>query len=257
MTEAVLRKGERARRIDPLDSAVLRHEHPDISGYRKHDEIPFDFERRRVSVVLRREAGGESELLLVTKGAPEHVLSICTRYERDGDVQPLDADARARAQATFTALCAAGHRVIAVASRVETEGRAYDKEDEHDLVLAGFLGFADPVREDAEAVLAALRTAGIEVKVLTGDSELVARHVCERVGLRAAHVMLGADVDKLSDPALAHRAERTAVFARLSPVQKDRVIHALRSRGHVVGFLGDGINDAPSLRAADVGSSGR
>lgn len=244
---AVLRKAK----LNPLDAAVLVHEHPDISGFRKVDEVPFDFERRRVSVVVARGA----ELLLVTKGAPEHVLSIAASLEVEGEVVPLDDDARARATAAFQRLGAEGFRVLAVAYASLPERAAYTKADETRVTLAGYIAFVDPPREDAREVLTALRREGIRVKILTGDSELVAAHVCERVGLRAGHILLGTDVDALSDPALAHQAERTQVFARVSPEQKNRILRALKLRGHVVGFLGDGINDAPSLHAADVGIS--
>jgi Mg2+-importing ATPase len=244
---AVLAKSK----IDPLDAAVLQHEHPDISGYEKLDEIPFDFERRRVSVVAKRDG----EILLVTKGAPEHVLAIATRMEVAGKEIVLDEAARARCTSTFAALGEKGYRVLAVGwARPETKPR-YTKADEHDLVLAGFIAFVDPPREDAAKVLAALRREGIRVKILTGDSDLVAAHVCERVGVHAKHVLTGRDIDAMSDPALVQRAERAHVFARVSPAQKTRIVRALQATGHVVGFLGDGINDAPSLHAADVGIS--
>mgnify|MGYP000983255951 CR=1 FL=1 len=239
------------RRVDPLDVAVLRHEHPDIHGFEKIDEIPFDFERRRVSVVVARDG----ETLLVTKGAPEHVLDVACSYE-DGDrIVAMDDAARARCRATFERLSARGLRVLGVAWRSLAHRGSIDKSAEADLVLAGFLAFADPPREDAGEVIASLQHEGVHVKVLTGDSEIIATEVCARVGLSTKHVLTGRDMDAMTDPALAHRAERTQVFARVTPAQKSRILRALRSRGHVVGFLGDGINDAPSLHAADVGIS--
>ena len=247
MDAALLEKA----RLDPLDSAVLRHEHPDISGFSKLDEIPFDFERRRVSVVVER-AG---ERRLVTKGAPEQMLEVATRIEVAGELRPLDAAALAQARATYAELGREGYRVLAVAWRDAGTGPAWSTTDERELVLVGFLAFADPPRPDAKRLLAELRKEGVQVKILTGDSDLVLAHVCAEVGLSMRHALLGKDIDKMSDPALAHRAERTHVFARLSPAQKSRVLRALKSRGHVVGFLGDGINDAPSLHAADVGIS--
>jgi len=240
-----------AHRLDPLDSAVLRHAHPDVSGYTKIDEIPFDFERRRVSIVARHDG----ETILVTKGAPEHVLAVASMIERDGAVRPLDAGARAACEATFRELGASGYRVLAVAYAPSTKRDGFTREDERDLIVAGFLAFVDPPRDDARDVLRALEREGIHVKILTGDSELVAAHICEAVGIPTKHVLLGSDIDKLTEPALAHRAERAHVFARLTPAQKSRVLRALRSRGHVVGYIGDGINDAPSLHAADVGIS--
>jgi Mg2+-importing ATPase len=245
--EAVLRKS----RIDPLDSAVLRHEHPDISGYTKVDEVPFDFERRRVSVVAERPDGR----LLVTKGAPEHVIDISTTYEDDRTVLPFTTEARQRAMTTIGDLCGQGYRVLAVAYRPIVSEATFSKADEHDMTLAGFVAFADPPREDAGEIVAALKREGVQIKVLTGDSDLVAKHICDHVGLDTAEVMLGSDVEKLTDPALGQRAERTDIFARVSPAQKNRILRALKVRGHVVGFLGDGINDAPSLHAADVGIS--
>ncbi len=244
---AMLRKA----RLNPLDAAVLTHEHPDISGFEKLDEIPFDFERRRVSVVVAR-AG---EALLVTKGAPEHILSISTRYERDGRPLELNEEARRDATATFERLCTEGFRVLAVACAPVPNGTTVSKSDEREMTLVGFVAFVDPPRDDAHEVLTALRKEGIHVKILTGDSDLVAAHICKRVGLHVGKILLGTDVDKLSDPALGQRAEHTTVFARVSPQQKNRILRALKLRGHVVGFLGDGINDAPSLHAADVGIS--
>jgi Mg2+-importing ATPase len=247
LDQAVLQKAK----LNPLDSAVLRHDHPDISGYTKVDEIPFDFERRRVSIVAKRDG----ETIVVTKGAPEHVLAVCTTYEVQDTTRALDADTRARCAATFEELGAKGYRVLAVAYARVGKCTLFSKEDECHLVLAGFLAFVDPPRDDARLVLSELRKEGVQVKVITGDSELVAAHVCECVGIGTKHLLRGSEIDKMSDPALAHRAERTHVFARVTPAQKSRILRALHSRGHVVGFLGDGINDAPSLHSADVGIS--
>jgi Mg2+-importing ATPase len=244
--EATLRQAN----LNPLDSAVLRHPHPDITGFTKVDEIPFDFERRRVSVLVRRNG----EALLVTKGAPEPIFDICTSVETEGEARPFDDEARRRAAATFERLSADGYRVVAVA-HARLTAPSCSKDDERALTFSGYLAFADPPRDDIREVLGGLASAGVEVKVLTGDSDLVTRHVCDRVGLPMDEILLGSDLDHMTDPALAHAVERTRVFARVSPAQKSRIIHALRSRGHVVGFLGDGINDAPSLRAADVGIS--
>ena len=246
LDDAVLRKAK----LNALDSAVLRHEHPDVSGFSKVDEIPFDFERRRVSVVAQRA----SEVRLISKGAPEQVLDVCTSYEAEGSVHALDEVARTAALAVFEGLSRRGLRVLAVASRGVEAGRAFDKSDEHDLVFAGFVAFADPPRADARETLAKLQAAGVRVKVLTGDSELVTRQICERVGI-PGELLLGADIAGMTDDALFHEAERVSIFARVSPAQKNRILRVLKLRGHVVGFLGDGINDAPSLHAADVGIS--
>lgn len=236
---------------NPINVAILQHDPLDISAYRKVDEIPFDFERRRLSIVT--EAKGE--MLLITKGAPESVLTCCSQFEVNGQTQSLDSDARAKCQAIYDGLSSTGYRVLAVASRSVSQQAAYRIADEKDLVLAGFLAFSDPPLADAAESLESLHRDGVRVKILTGDSELVAHHICSQVGLDAKHIILGEELDRMTDSALAHVAEKTIVFARVSPMQKHRIILALKGRGHVVGYMGDGINDAPSLHAADVGIS--
>ena len=235
----------------PLDETILRREKRDIQAYRKLDEIPFDFERRRLSVVLEGPEGP----ILITKGAPEPILERCSAYEVDGDSRPLDAKTRARCQAVYEELSGDGLRVLGVAYRRVSRQNAYSIADEQDMVLAGFIAFSDPPMPGAAEALQALRRDGVTVKILTGDSELVARHVCSQVGLDPGRIVLGDDLDTMTDSALAAVAEVTTVFARVSPGQKNRILRALRSRGHVVGFLGDGINDAPSLHTAEVGIS--
>ncbi len=237
--------------VNPLDAAVLHHDHPDIRAYRKIDEIPFDFERRRVSMVVERE----SARLLITKGAPESVLPVCTSYELDGQRYPLDTESRVHAEATYRELCARGFRLLAVAYAAVPQQEVYRAVDEKDLALAGYLTFSDPPLETAKLALRMLRRDGIQVKILTGDNELVTQHICAQVGLGEGRIILGDELERMSDPALAHVVEQTSVFARVSPAQKNRIILALKHRSHVVGYLGDGINDAPSLHAADVGIS--
>jgi Mg2+-importing ATPase len=237
-------------RSDPLDTAVLKHGSPDIHDYEKVDEIPFDFERRRVSIVVKHN----DERLLITKGAPESVLSTCASYEVDDQQHPLD-DSRARIENTYRDLCAKGYRSLAVAYAKVPAKDVYTASDETGLVLAGFLTFSDPPLPTAKSTLDALRRDGIQVKILTGDNELVTQHICSQVELDSGRIVLGTELDKISDPALAHIVEQTSVFARVSPAQKNRIILALKNRSHVVGYLGDGINDAPSLHAADVGIS--
>ena len=236
---------------NPINVAILAHDPLDISAWRKVDEIPFDFERRRLSIVTE----SKGEMLLITKGAPESVLTCCSQFEVNGQAQPLDDVARTKCQAIYDGLSATGFRVLAVATRQVAQQSAYRVADEKDLVLAGFLAFSDPPLADAAESLEALRHDGVRVKILTGDSELVARHICSQVGLDAKHIILGEELDRMSDSALAHMAEKTIVFARVSPMQKHRIILALKGRAHVVGYMGDGINDAPSLHAADVGIS--
>lgn len=232
----------------PLDTAILETAERDESqGYEKVDEVPFDFERRRLSIVA--EKGGVRELIV--KGAPEGILAaVSSCLAPDGSTVPFEFD---RCQQTYQSLSSRGFRVLAVAiRRVETRA-AYSKADERDLMLVGFLAFADPPREGAKEALESLRRDGVQVKILTGDNEFVAREVCAAVGLDITQIVLGADLESMNEWALSHLAERTSVFARLSPAQKNRVILALKRRSHVVGYLGDGINDAPSLHSADVG----
>lgn len=248
LNKAILRKGG----ASPLDLAIVKHDHPDIGRYQKLDEIPFDFERRRLSIVVK---AGEDRLL-IAKGAPEGVLAVCSEYEVDGRTFPLDTEVlQARCKSTYEALCTDGFRVLAVAYRTMPHQSSYSAADEHDLVLAGYVTFFDPPLEDAAEILESLRRDGVVVKILTGDNELVARHICSRVGLDAGRIVMGEDLDRMTDAALAQVSEQATVFARVSPAQKNRIIIALKNRGHVVGFLGDGINDAPSLHAADVGIS--
>ncbi|HVP34299.1 MAG TPA: magnesium-translocating P-type ATPase [Steroidobacteraceae bacterium] len=236
----------------PLDEAVLRTPQTDAeSGYEKRDEIPYDFERRRLSVVLEHEA----RRLLITKGAPEGVLERTVAVERGGQVMPLDAELRARSQGTYQELSRKGLRVLAVAYTVVEARANYSAADERNLILAGFVTFADKPLPDAAAALAALREAGVHVKIITGDSDLVTWQVCTQVGLDPGKIVLGEEIEKMTDPALQAVAEEATVFARTSPAQKNRILLALKHRGHVVGFMGDGINDAPSLHAADVGIS--
>ncbi len=193
--------------------------------------------------------------MLITKGAPEGVLAISTAREADGLQHPLDEAERERCTETYRALSADGFRVLAVAYRPVERREGLTAADENDLIFAGFVTFFDPPQEDVAATLAALRRDGIEVKIVTGDNELVTRHICEKVGIDAESIVLGEEIERMGDAALAHVAEEVNVFARVSPGQKNRIIRALKARSHVVGFLGDGINDAPSLHAADVGIS--
>ena len=239
----------------PLDVAISKVHRPDADGYVKRDEIPFDFDRRRLSVVVEKQGAAPGGCLLITKGAPEGILELSESYEAEGQIVPLDADLRHRCRQTFERLSEQGFRVLAVAYRNVETLKSFSVADERSLILAGYLAFADPPNPDAGNTLAAMKRDGVEVKIITGDNELVARHVCEQVGLVNPTIILGEELDRTSDPALAHLAEETMVFARVSPMQKHRIILALKHRGHVVGYMGDGINDAPSLHAADVGIS--
>ncbi|MFN8544566.1 MAG: magnesium-translocating P-type ATPase [Candidatus Binatia bacterium] len=235
----------------PLDAAVLKHEHPAITEYAKVDEIPFDFHRKRLSVVVRH-AG---EHLLVTKGEVESVFAVCTTVAVDGSTQPFDETRRALAEATYRTLSADGYRTLGVASRTVGQLDAYESNAEREMTLVGFAAFLDPPKESTRAVLDALKANGVQVVVMTGDNPYVSQKVARDVGLAADLVVTGTQVDTMDDAALAYQAAKSAIFARVSPEQKNRVILALKARGHVVGFMGDGINDAPSLHTADVGIS--
>ncbi len=235
----------------PLDAAILEGPAVDVAACRKLDEIPFDFERRRLSVVV--DYGPRT--LMIAKGAPEGVLPLCVDGEEDGTRAALDAERRARCENVCREFFATGRRVLALAVREVGGQPAYGPSDETGMTLVGFLVFSDPLREDAAETIAALRRDGVAIKIVTGDNELVARHVCAQVGIDASRLVLGEELLRTSDAALGPVVEEAEIFARVSPGQKNRILLALKARGHAVGFLGDGINDAPSLRAADVGIS--
>lgn len=236
----------------PLDQSILKAKAVDLSRTKKLDEIPFDFERRRLSVVVEKQGAD----LLITKGAPESVLQVCSHVSVDGDEKPIDESYRRHCEETFQALHAKGFRVLAVASRRLQDFKGeFSRADERDLTLDGYLTFSDPVLEGVADAICGLKKSGVEVKILTGDNELVAKYVCEQVGISDESLILGDQIDRLDDLALEQLAERTRIFARVSPAQKTRILLALKARKHVVGFMGDGINDAPSLHAADIGIS--
>ncbi len=231
---------------NPLDAAVLAA-NPLKDPPQKGGEIPFDFERRRLSVIVR----GADESKLICKGAYESIIGICTTAMG----KPLTDDLKSKIDDTYHGLAEKGLRIIAVGSRTSSVQIEPILAEERDLDLLGFLGFIDPPLPDALETIDALEATGVTVKIISGDSDLVVRTVCEKVALEPGKVVLGIEVEKISDAALGKVAEETTVFARCSPAQKNRIIAALRARGHVVGYMGDGINDAPSLHAADVGIS--
>ena len=245
-----------------LDRAVLEHielktELKLEQDYRKIDEVPFDFERRRMSVVVSER---DDHHELICKGAVEKMLAVCSRVRiENGDGPhelPLDADMLVRVQQVTRELNEDGLRVVAVAMKeIPASQTAYSVADEGGLTLIRYVAILDPPKESAAPALKALADHGIAVKVLTGDNELVTQRVCAQVGLRADAVLLGAQVERMSDSALSHVVEAHQVFAKLTPLHKERIVRALRANGHVVGFMGDGINDAPALRAADIGIS--
>jgi Mg2+-importing ATPase len=237
----------------PLDDAILAHENIDVSAWTKIDEVPFDFERRRVSVLV--EHAGKRRL--VVKGAPEDVLSLCTHYQdAAGQSVSLDEAAHTRINALFDSLGEDGFRVLGIAWRdVALDHPHAVVSDESALIFAGFAAFLDPPKASAGQAIAAMAASGVSVKILTGDNERVTRHVCAQLGVPIEGVLTGAEVAAMNDDALRARAEAVNLFCRVNPGQKNRIILALKARGHVVGYLGDGINDAPSLHTADVGIS--
>jgi Mg2+-importing ATPase len=246
-----------------LDRAILAHEethaHARIPDHSKVDEIPFDFVRRIMSVVVRTPDGQDR---IISKGAPEAIFSRCSSFVLDGARHPMDHVHIEELKKEHERLSADGFRVLAIASKevaphgaVASGATAYGKDDEHDLVLDGYAAFLDPPKESAMTAIKALQAHGVSVKVVTGDTDLVARKVCKEVGLRTDVVLVGDDVETMTEAELEAAAEETTLFARVSPAHKERIIRALQARGHTVGFLGDGINDAPALHAADVGIS--
>ena len=238
---AVLARSDELTRLDPANN------------YRKVDEIPFDFQRRRMSVVV---AERDARHLLICKGAIEEILAACTQVRRGETIEPLTPDILAHINAVTGAMNGDGLRVMGVAIKeTPPDQSVYGVADETGLTLAGYVAFLDPPKETAAPALKALRLNGVTVKVLTGDNALVTARVCQEVGLEVSGMLLGSDVEKMDDAALGLAVEKTTVFAKLSPTHKERVVRALRANGHVVGFMGDGINDAPALHAADIGIS--
>ena len=246
-----------------LDRAVLAHTethaHAAIPEYAKVDEIPFDFQRRIMSVIVRTPDGKDR---IISKGAPEAIFPLCNNFELDGQLLTMDHSHVEELKKEYERLSSDGFRVLAIATKegdqrgvVAGDSTPYSKADECDLVLNGYVAFLDPPKDTATAAIKALQDIGVSVKVVTGDNDLVARKICKEVGISTEFVLLGSDVEGMSDDQLGDAASKTTLFARVSPSHKQRIIKALQSRQHTVGFMGDGINDAPALRAADVGIS--
>ena len=236
----------------PLDEAVLRHEEINIEGFRKIDEIPFDFVRRRLSIVVNQD----SERYIITKGAPEEIAKVSSYYELDEEVSDLTASVRREIEQKYRELSAQGFRVLGIACKKVGEAKCvYGVADESNMTFEGFIAFLDPPKESAKEALQLLRKAGIELKVLTGDNELVTRKICEELGFDIKRIVLGSEVGQINDNALLRVVEEANIFARVTPNQKNRIINALKANEHVVGYLGDGINDTPSMKVADVSIS--
>lgn len=241
-----------------LDEAVLEHaqnNHTKFSNdnYKKVDEFPFDFVRRRMSVVVQDKKGDK---LLLCKGAVEETVNICTHYELNGIKHKITNEDTEKIQKLSSELASDGFRVIAVAYREIENGRSrYNKNDEQNLIFLGFMTFFDPPKESAKLAISHLKQHGITVKVLTGDNEMVTKKISKEVGLETGNVLLGSQISQLTDSELKKVVENTTIFAKLLPDDKKRIVQALQQNDNVVGFLGDGINDASGLRAADVGIS--
>ncbi len=236
----------------PLDEAILIHKETGMEGFQKIDEVPFDFIRRRVSVIVDKD----NQRFLIVKGAPEEILKVSEYCELDGLVSDISEELRKKIEQKYFDLSSEGLRVLGVAyKKIREEKTIYSVNDEKSMVFLGFVAFLDPPKQTAKESLELLAKEGIDLKILTGDNELVTRKICEQLGFEIKGVVLGADIALMHDDALARVVEEANVFARVNPVQKDRIINSLKDNGHVVGFMGDGINDAPSLKTSDVGVS--
>ncbi len=236
----------------PLDEAILGYKDIDVKDYQKIDEVPFDFVRRRVSVVVEHER----QRFFIAKGAPEEIAKVCSYCELEDKIFDLTEEFHRKIEQKYYDLSAEGFRVLAVSyKKLRKEKPVYSVNDESEMVFLGFVAFLDPPKETARESLQLLRNAGVELKILTGDNELVTRKVCEHLDFKIKDVVLGSEIAQMHDEALRRVVEEANVFARVAPAQKDRIITALKNNGYVVGFLGDGINDAPSMKTADVGIS--
>lgn len=246
MDLAIIHKTEE---MEAEDSRLL-----DLSEtYIKVDEIPFDFKRRRLSTVVQDKTG---KTQMVTKGAVEEMLAICSFAEYDGKIKPLSDEVRSHILKTVDRLNDKGFRVLAIAQKSNPSPvEAFGVKDECDMVLLGYLAFLDPPKESTVSAIRSLKNHGVLTKILTGDNEKVTRTICKQVGLQVRNMLLGADVERMTDEELTKAAEATEVFAKLTPDQKSRIVAVLRENGHTVGFMGDGINDAAAMKSSDIGIS--
>ena len=235
---------------NPLDDAVMAFKKVNIKGFKKIGEIPYDFFRKRLSVIVKNK-----ETILITKGAPEELLEFCSHYKNSNKTESLNKNAKNKILKRYDELSNQGFRVLAITTKKIDARKNYSVKDEEDLTFEGFVSFFDPPKKDVRATIKEMNDLGIEVKIITGDNEFVTERVAQEVGLNVKGIILGKEIDSLSDEALTIRAKRTTVFARCSPDEKSRIINALRAGNNVVGYLGDGINDASSIRNSDVGIS--
>lgn len=260
----------------PLDEAILRYREVDTDRYQFIDEVPFDFVRRRVSVAVSDDEG----VLLITKGAPEEIAKVVSHYELAGQVYELTEETARKMEQEYYELSAQGYRVLGVAyRRIEKDHVTFSALDENGMVFLGFVAFIDPLKETAKESIEMLRKTGVKLKILTGDNELVASHICQQLGLQVNQIRRGrrydkaigyftrtielepvnivpsSEIENINDDALARIVEEADIFTRVNPAQKNRILNALKSNGHVVGYIGDGVNDAPSMKVADVSIS--
>ena len=243
-----------------MDEAILQHGHleEDLkvrTDYRKIDEIPFDFQRRRMSVIVEDK---ENRHTLICKGAVEEIMRLSLRVEVEGQVLDVTPEHDAHRKLLVQELNGQGFRVVAIAYKVipgDDDEPHYTVQDESDLTLLGFMAFLDPPKDTATEALQQLKALNVDVKILTGDNEIITTYICKQVGMPVDKILLGSQIDALGEAELAEAAGATSIFAKLAPAQKEQIIHALQKKGHVVAFMGDGINDSPALRAADVGIS--
>ncbi|MCC8049121.1 MAG: magnesium-translocating P-type ATPase [Clostridiales bacterium] len=246
MDLAIIQKTEEEERENPQLTDLSEH-------YVKVDEIPFDFTRRRLTTVVQDKNG---KTQMITKGAVEEMLSVCSFAELDGEVKPLSEDVRKRILQTANELNEKGFRVLCIAHKTNPSSvDVFSVKDETDMVLIGYLAFLDPPKESTADAISALAAHGVHTKILTGDNDKVTRTICAQVGLKVGNMLLGSELDYMTDEELAEAAEITDIFAKLTPGQKARIVSVLRKNGHTVGFMGDGINDAAAMKAADIGIS--
>ena len=236
---------------NPLDDAINSQNLASAEAYEKLDELPYDFVRKRLSVMVRHN----SSQTMITKGALENILAVCRTVQLDGQEKPLDIEAQTQILRKAAAWRAQGYRVLGLAVKNHEQSSVITHSDESGMTFSGFLLFLDPPKPDAQATIEALARLGVRLKIITGDNRLVADHTGQAVGLTNIKILTGCELDLLSDEALWHAVEETTIFAEVDPNEKERIIMALKKRGHVVGYMGDGINDAPSLHSADVGIS--
>ncbi len=236
---------------NPLDDAILKFKKINIKGYHKVDEIPYDFFRKMLTIIVKKD----DDNLLVTKGAPENVLEKCKFIRKEGKILKLTKLEKEKAISTYHSLSEEGYRVLMVGTKEIKSDKIYNKKDESNLIMEGFVAFLDLPKTDVKKVIGEMQKLGVEIKIITGDNHLVTRKICSEVNLDIKGIMTGSDLKSLTDDALKIKVEQNTIFARCSPDEKNRIINALRSNQNIVGYMGDGINDAPSLKTADVGIS--